>query len=618
MRFSINDPPPFKYKPSDFSGDSINANRCFYYLSLLERFVATTQDMPESVLKLYLVQAEYRYYRWISSHSYEKCIPPLDVAFFWQTHMLRPIQFEQDVARRIAGDLPNQYHQEPPPTLNGIAVPLKQIHEYQEAVPFTALRKWKKAMGEKEAYHLTKERLIESCSESCAEISCIICFIKMDVSWKDFVEWRLDHTIALACHRCSGAFTIKHAGKANLLNDIGNQQYRNNLACSFNLPPDALRVMKRLPFNSGLTQVESYMSSDKFTNKQQKDFVDLVQSTYLCHPYKGSIDLIYAVARQYKFAYKITNLVPWKLPDDIPNAIDEYQEFLNLVKSNQDLVAVPTIRADLIWHLHMLNPSVYHKETLSMTGRDNIRDLLTFNNSSKVMKKTFEHLMYTKEGFSGTSACGSTEYLHHWNRAEPIIPKEKKDLLNPSTYSESYTKVFRSTGKSPHVPSQVLENIPYNRSNVDVSLLAAFDSMQPNTTEEPFGWEKVSLAWANIFGKTADMEDVRHFHNVQQGGIGASCGVISLHYRRPRKPPRPTEKTPKNHTVNLRDGGGNEGSFGDASSGYGADAGFGDSGGSSGGFGDGGGGGGSSGAGDGGGGGGGGINRFRASILKHI
>ncbi|KAL9555277.1 hypothetical protein MBANPS3_002430 [Mucor bainieri] len=83
--------------------------------------------MSESVLKLYLVRAEYRYYSWISSHLYEKCIPPLDVAFFWQTHMLRPIQFEQDVARRIPGDLPVGFYRDPSPTLKSIAVPLKQI-----------------------------------------------------------------------------------------------------------------------------------------------------------------------------------------------------------------------------------------------------------------------------------------------------------------------------------------------------------------------------------------------------------------------------------------------------------------------------------------------------------
>lgn len=77
MRFSTSDPPEFKSKHWDFSGASINPYRCFYYLSLLERFVETTHDMPESVLKLYLVRAEYRYYRWISSNSYRNSTPPL-------------------------------------------------------------------------------------------------------------------------------------------------------------------------------------------------------------------------------------------------------------------------------------------------------------------------------------------------------------------------------------------------------------------------------------------------------------------------------------------------------------------------------------------------------------
>ncbi|KAL9555276.1 hypothetical protein MBANPS3_002429 [Mucor bainieri] len=220
---------------------------------------------------------------------------------------------------------------------------------------------------------------------------------------------------------------------------------------------NALRMMKRLPFNSDLTQVESYMPSDRFTKEQQKEFIDLVQSTYLCHPYKGSFDLIYAVARQYKFAYKITKLMQWKLPGDISVAIDEYREFLDLVRANQDLVAVPTMKADLIWHLHMLNPYVYRTETLSIVGsmldhNDNIpekelrqhasdtqtklkilrqekatknlflkvfnskrreeeakirekskdiKDLLTFGNSDKAMEETFGGLMYTKKGFSG-------------------------------------------------------------------------------------------------------------------------------------------------------------------------------------------------------------------------
>lgn len=88
-------------------------------------------------------------------------------------------------------------------------------------------------------------------------------------------------------------------------------------------------------------------------------FIDNVQSTYLCNPYRGSFDLIYAVARQYKFAYKITKLVSWKLPNDITEAIDDYKEFLGLLKSNKNLIAVPTIKAgknkSIFNHAHVIN-----------------------------------------------------------------------------------------------------------------------------------------------------------------------------------------------------------------------------------------------------------------------
>ncbi|KAL9555275.1 hypothetical protein MBANPS3_002428 [Mucor bainieri] len=183
------------------------------------------------------------------------------------------------------------------------------------------------------------------------------------------------------------------------------------------------------------------------------------------------------------------------------------------------------------------------------------------------------------------------------------------DLTQKQSNFETYTKVFRSTGKSPHIPPEVLAKVPYDNINVDISLLAAFDSMQPNTTKEPFNWEKVSLAWANIFGRTADAEDVRHFSLVQQGGIGASCGVISLHYVKHWRPPQPKPGLFKDPTAKPRERGGNGrggGDFGYGAFNTSADAGFGEPGGSSssgGGFGDGA-GGSSSGAGDGGNGGG--------------
>lgn len=75
--------PPVETKKDEYPtlDTVVNVSNCFYYLSLLERFVQTTRSMPEDVLKKYLVRAEYRYFKWactkkISSTS-RYAIPPL-------------------------------------------------------------------------------------------------------------------------------------------------------------------------------------------------------------------------------------------------------------------------------------------------------------------------------------------------------------------------------------------------------------------------------------------------------------------------------------------------------------------------------------------------------------
>jgi hypothetical protein len=50
-----------------------------------------------------------------------------------------------------------------------------------------------------------------------------------------------------------------------------------------------------------------------------------------------------AVARQYKFALKVTREVKWDLPQDIVAAIRSYPSFLRLVKMDPHKITVPTI-----------------------------------------------------------------------------------------------------------------------------------------------------------------------------------------------------------------------------------------------------------------------------------
>lgn len=71
--------------------------------------------------------------------------------------------------------------------------------------------------------------------------------------------------------------------------------------------------------------------------------LNAIQSTYLCTPYRASsIDMIQAVARQYKFAVKVTKVIHWNAPDGIVKGIRHYASFLAVIHDNKSIVAVPT------------------------------------------------------------------------------------------------------------------------------------------------------------------------------------------------------------------------------------------------------------------------------------
>ena len=55
------------------------------------------------------------------------------------------------------------------------------------------------------------------------------------------------------------------------------------------------------------------------------------------------MDLIQAVARQYKFAFKVTKNINWNTPEGMINGIRQYSTFLAVIKNNPLLTAVPTI-----------------------------------------------------------------------------------------------------------------------------------------------------------------------------------------------------------------------------------------------------------------------------------
>lgn len=77
-----NDPPSEEHgKEFPTMSSVVSVSNCWYYLSLLERFVDITSSMTEDILKMYLVRAEYRYFLWISNKHYyrnlDRAVPPI-------------------------------------------------------------------------------------------------------------------------------------------------------------------------------------------------------------------------------------------------------------------------------------------------------------------------------------------------------------------------------------------------------------------------------------------------------------------------------------------------------------------------------------------------------------
>jgi hypothetical protein len=66
MKFNSDPPVPKFISEFPHIDRVVTVANCWYYLSLLERFVDITQSMTEDVLKMFLVRAEYRYFQFVT------------------------------------------------------------------------------------------------------------------------------------------------------------------------------------------------------------------------------------------------------------------------------------------------------------------------------------------------------------------------------------------------------------------------------------------------------------------------------------------------------------------------------------------------------------------------
>ncbi|CAO0796540.1 unnamed protein product [Mucor circinelloides] len=362
----------------------------FYYLSFLERYIEETKTIPPDLRKVYLVRAEYRYIKWLN--KYADLTPPTDIAFTWHAHLLSPRRYFEDKARSTLCGLANY------------GLNLKRWHQSYSTAENKVKVDWKRYMGN-EPYRLAPDNLLDA---PFPTIKCIVCRDIITLEWMDYTTWRTNPTTAVQCSRCDAMFTIKHVGKSNLITDLTKSQLQSVVAMAglmfthtqgdtnTNPQPDAAffvqafaHKFKSLPFNSGINAIEHllYDKEEDGSNGAElcADVMDAIRSTYMCSPYReSSVDLLQAVSRLYKFAFRVIENMEWDIPTDIYKCFFHMREFIGILKENKH--AIPSIYADLQWHTYMMQYS--YSSSLDIHKAFNHDELIPLNQVQYYAERT--------------------------------------------------------------------------------------------------------------------------------------------------------------------------------------------------------------------------------------
>ncbi|KAG2230520.1 hypothetical protein INT48_008325 [Thamnidium elegans] len=132
-------------------------------------------------------------------------------------------------------------------------------------------------------------------------------------------------------------------------------------------------------FDAGPDRIEEFLarfqdrlgspSTSEKPTRSREEFMASIKSTYLCTPYRSSIDMLMAVSRLLGFTTKVTSQIDWKSSDEIARSIQRYREFLHITQCSPTLIPVPTIDVDLVWHTHMLHPKNYRQFSIKHLKR---------------------------------------------------------------------------------------------------------------------------------------------------------------------------------------------------------------------------------------------------------
>lgn len=97
MKYASLPQPPAEEHPVIFPrlNDVVSVENCFYYLSLMERFLEYKRTLGPQLIKVMLARAEIRYARWLrylndaskSKSNNPKIAPPIGMLFIANRHL---------------------------------------------------------------------------------------------------------------------------------------------------------------------------------------------------------------------------------------------------------------------------------------------------------------------------------------------------------------------------------------------------------------------------------------------------------------------------------------------------------------------------------------------------
>ncbi|KAJ2956195.1 hypothetical protein NQZ79_g7931 [Umbelopsis isabellina] len=351
-------PPSYRKSIAEDEKSFVNMRACQQHASLLHTFFQLRSNNAETE-KAYLVRAELRYLLWIQLVAKEKpdanILPPIDVVYMWHAHLLSPFRYYEDLAKS----------------------------QYQNGVDPESEAFWHRAYP-KEPYLLTPENL----NSGQAIITCPYCLSTLASEWSQYVKMRTDKTKSIECDGCGKNVNVQVLSSARFMKDLaecttdsvkvagwhldrGGEYHEVNK----NLATRVVELASRLDAKNWRTSGRRFNWQEIFGTMKSKNvrtpttmsvfriMGKVAQSHYAGIPFSTSLDLIFAVSRQWDFTEKMVD-INWNSPEALADAVTRYRKFLMLMKDHPSQIMVPILSIDLAWHTHMLNHAAYREYTL--------------------------------------------------------------------------------------------------------------------------------------------------------------------------------------------------------------------------------------------------------------